>query len=365
MTFEENRKESFDRIFGAIRAPYPHTVLENNHIVINADSEQALKHIPPNSIDLILTDPPYHSTKKANIVGDTDFESDRSFLDWMNNLVIQWRRILRPNGSIYVFCSPRMVGRIEALMYQDFRVYPSITWTKPNDPGFDGWKQKMDKNALRIWYPHSEKIIFAEPAVEGNLFRSTLAKFLKETRIMCGLSTYELTEATGAYGKVNHGGAVSNWEAGRNTPSEAQYESMCRAFKTTGKVTEMPDYYDVVRPFEVDVNSTFTDIWDFPNIRPYKGKHPAEKPTDMLSHIISTSSRPGSVVLDCFGGSGSTACSAKTLGRRSITIEIDSHWYEASISRIKAQSKHKHRHPARKDVTDAHLLLFSSDTNFS
>jgi site-specific DNA-methyltransferase (adenine-specific) len=176
---------------------------------------------------------------------------------------------------------------------------------------------------LRQWYPHSERIIFAEPACEGNLFRSHFATFLKEMRIKSGLSTYELTEIIGAYGKVNHGGAVSNWEAGRNTPNRDQYKKICDALIKTGKVDSMPPYENVIRPFIIDGTREFTDVWNFQNVRPYKGKHPAEKPAELLEHAISVTSYPGDIVLDCFAGSGSTAFAALRLGRLSVSIEID------------------------------------------
>lgn len=72
----------------------------------------------------------------------------------------------------------------------------------------------------------------------------------------------------GAHGKVNHGGAVSNWEAGRNVPSQEQYEKLRDAILCTGNVKSMPDYQDLVRPFFADKTKEFTDIWTFPNIRP-------------------------------------------------------------------------------------------------
>jgi site-specific DNA-methyltransferase (adenine-specific) len=70
----------------------------------------------------------------------------------------------------------------------------------------------------------------------------------------------------------------------------------------------------------------FTDVWTFPSVRPYKGKHPAEKPLSMLEHAIEATSFPGDIVLDCFAGSGSTALAALKLGRRSVSIEIDPQW---------------------------------------
>jgi len=230
---------------------------------------------------------------------------------------------LRPNGSMFCFCAVEMAARLEVLFAKEFNILSHIVWTKPNEPGFDGWKQKMKKEALRQWYAHTERIIFAEPACEGNLFRSPFANFLRDMRKKSGLTMNQLAEITGAYGKVNHGGAVSNWEAGRNTPSRDQYEKMCGALIATGKIESLPPYEDVIRPFIIDGTKEFTDVWNFQNVRPYKGKHPAEKPADLLEHAISVTSYPGDIVLDCFGGSGSTAFAALRLGRLTVTIEID------------------------------------------
>jgi site-specific DNA-methyltransferase (adenine-specific) len=88
----------------------------------------------------------------------------------------------------------------------------------------------------------------------------------------------------------------------------------------------MPPYEDVIRPFMVDSSKEFTDVWNFPSVRPYKGKHPAEKPVEMLEHAIETTTYPGDLVLDCFSGSGNTALAASRLGRLSVSIEIDPAW---------------------------------------
>ena len=112
-----------------------------------------------------------------------------------------------------------MAGKLEVAFSSHFNILTHIVWTKPNDPGFDGWKQKMNKEALRQWYAHSERIIFAEPATEGNIFRSYFGNVIRESRLNSGFTMKELTEIVGAHGEVNHGGAVSNWEAGRNVPS--------------------------------------------------------------------------------------------------------------------------------------------------
>jgi site-specific DNA-methyltransferase (adenine-specific) len=327
-----SRQRDFDHIAAAME---PHLVLSaSGALVAEGDSLGLLRALPDHSVSLILTDPPYHATKKQNIYGDTAFAGDQHYLDWMADYAVEWRRVLRSNGSLFLFCDSSMAGRLEVLFSRNFNILSQIVWTKPNDPGFDGWKGKMKKEALRQWYPHSERILFAEPAAVGNLHRSPFGQFLSQARQEAGLTMHQLTARIGAHGKVNHGGAVSNWEDGRNTPSREQYDKMCEALIATGKLDAMPPYEDVIRVFNMDASKEFTDVWTFPSVRPYKGKHPAEKPAALLEHAICATTYPGDIVLDCFGGSGSTALAALKLERRTVSIEIDPPWAAQIATRV-------------------------------
>lgn len=234
-------------------------------------------------------------------------------------------RVLKHNGSIFCFCASAMSAQLQIMFSEYFNVLSEIVWTKPNAPGYDGWKQKMKKEALRQWYPHSERIIFLENATEGNLFKSYFGGQLTAWRKSVKMSTIKLAELTGAYGKINHGGAVANWEAGRNIPSKEQFEKIKIALSEAG-VPDIPDYEDVIRPFNVNKDVEFTDIWSFENVRQYRGKHPAEKPVELLEHAIKATTYEGDIVLDCFAGSGSTGVAAMNLDRKSILFEIDPEW---------------------------------------
>ena len=61
------------------------------------------------------------------------------------------------------------------------------------------------------------------------------------------------------------------------------------------------------------------DVWTFKD--PQNPVYPTEKNHDMLKLIIEQSSLPGSIVLDCFAGSGGTLICAQELGRRFIGID--------------------------------------------
>jgi adenine-specific DNA-methyltransferase len=359
--YPANRGMAFAKITSSL---FEHSAFIQNRVAqFQGDSVNLLPLIPDNTVDLILTDPPYHSTKKENIYGDSDFSEDVDFINWIENFTLQFKRILKPNGSLYLFCSSDMAPHIYVRMAQHMNMHGIITWTKPNEPGYDGWKQKMRKTSLRRWYPHTERIIFCSPAVDGNLKRSPFGEFLRDARTRAGLTSNQLTELTGAYGKVNNGGAVSNWETGRNIPSRDQYEKICDAICQTGKVKILPAYEDVIRAFNIDPRLPFIDVWDFMNVRQHKGKHPAEKPNDMLSHIIRTSSHEHDVVLDCFSGSGSTLVSSLQCNRMSIGIEIEQCWVDYAAKRLaaltKTTSSFSQKNIISSNVTQSDLPLFT------
>ena len=312
---------------------------DRNIILARGDSLKILKSIPSNTVSLILTDPPYHSTKKNNIYGDKSFKEDLDYVQWLSKYSKEWCRVLKPNGSLFCFCSSALASKLEVAFSEKFNILSQIVWTKPNEPGFDGWKQKMKKESLRQWYPHSERIIFAEPAKEGNLFRSYFGDLLNNSRKKTGLTMHELTEKVGAYGKINHGGAVSNWEAGRNTPTPEQYKKICKALIGTRKIKKMPVYEDAIRQFKTNGSDEFTDVWNFQSVRVYKGKHPAEKPLDLLKHAIKSTTYEGDIILDCFSGSGNTGIAALDLDRLTVLIEVDKKWISNSELNLKNKLK--------------------------
>ncbi|HAU9373156.1 TPA: site-specific DNA-methyltransferase, partial [Escherichia coli] len=77
-----------------------------------------------------------------------------------------------------------------------------------------------------------------------------------------------------------------------------------------------------------------TDVWMYKPVQYYLGKHPCEKPAEMLRQIITTSSRPGDLVADFFMGSGSTVKAAMALGRRAIGVELETGRFEQTVREV-------------------------------
>ena len=57
------------------------------------------------------------------------------------------------------------------------------------------------------------------------------------------------------------------------------------------------------------------------------------KPVELMAKAVNNSSRKGNIVLDIFGGSGSTLIACEQLGRRCYTMEIDPKYCDVIIKR--------------------------------
>jgi len=80
------------------------------------------------------------------------------------------------------------------------------------------------------------------------------------------------------------------------------------------------------------------DVWQFSRVcgtfKERIGEHPCQMPENLLELIIKTSSNEGDLVLDPFGGTGTTTAVAKGLKRKFITMEISKEYYDVILKRL-------------------------------
>ena len=62
-------------------------------------------------------------------------------------------------------------------------------------------------------------------------------------------------------------------------------------------------------------------------------EHPTMKPVQLFAYLIDNSSKAGDLVLDTFGGSGTTLIAAEQLGRRAYLMELDPHYCDVILAR--------------------------------
>lgn len=275
-----------------------------------ARAEDVCDALPDSCIDLIVVDHPYH--KMVDQDWDHEHETETAFLDWTRGMVRRYQRILKPNGSLYVFASPDMGARVECVVRESMRVLTNIRWEKP-----EGWNKTSEKEALRDYFGASETIIFAERTPEWPAVLSGL-------REAAGMSRQDVSEHVVG----SRSGAAWNWEAGIRLPDAHHWAKLRELFPV------LPAYETTIRPFSVSAQVPYTDVWHYKTVGAYDGKHPCEKPRDMAEDIINASSRPGAVVADFFAGSGVFLAEAVRLGRRAIGCDMDPHWAAATVRKI-------------------------------
>ena len=108
--------------------------------ILKADSRDIIKRIPDNSVDFILTDPPYnlgqHSTGNIPLPGRTAMNNGVAEWDMIDFNPEEWAdefiRILKPTGNLFIFTSYNQIGRWYNCLDHKFDTSNFMIWHKTN-----------------------------------------------------------------------------------------------------------------------------------------------------------------------------------------------------------------------------------------
>jgi modification methylase len=137
--------------------------------ILAGDCIEMMNSLPENSVDLIFADPPYNlqlkgdlhrpDNSKVDAVDDEwdQFDSFRAYDDFTTEWLKAARRILKPNGAIWVIGSYHNIFRVgSALQNQGFWILNDVVWRKSNPmPNFRG-KRFTNAHETMIWASKSE-----------------------------------------------------------------------------------------------------------------------------------------------------------------------------------------------------------------
>ena len=76
-----------------------------------------------------------------------------------------------------------------------------------------------------------------------------------------------------------------------------------------------------------------SDIWAMSRGATGEYVHPTQKPVELLERALNNSSKAGDVVIDSFGGSGSTLIACEKTGREARLMELDPKYCDVIIKR--------------------------------
>lgn len=234
------------------------------------DFEELSADIESESIDLILTDPPYNIsdnsrvTKKGNKIVNSNFDGEddwdtvdqTEYIAHLNLWVDLWTDLIRPGGSIIVFCDRPLIGHLwDRFITKELLPKNIITWVKTNpNPSSLSRRNLVSATEFMIWV--------VKPGSE-----------------------YTFNES-------------ASWDR-RNVIETGLCAGLERVKDSNGDTL-----------------------------------HATQKPLALLNPLVEVFSNRGDLILDGFAGVGSTGVAAKTQGRKFIGIEKSETYYRAILDRL-------------------------------
>jgi site-specific DNA-methyltransferase (adenine-specific) len=270
----------------------PYTNNSNySYKIYNEDCLTSNAYIQPNSVDLFFTDPPYFTT---SIEWDTQWKTNEDYYAWCKKWIKNMYDQLKDTGSAYVCCQWQHSGMYQ-IMLQDagFNILNRITWKRDKGRGNStNWKQMHED----IWFvSKSKKYTFNIDQVMVK--KKVIAPYKDEQG---NPKDWWVDEETGEKVRLTHPGNL--WE----TFSIPFWSS--KEVRSYAKTKRTPD-----NKFE---------------------KHNTQKPKDLVKRCITASSNVNDVVVDYFGGSGTTLIASKELDRNCIIFEKNTTYVEVTQTRL-------------------------------
>jgi site-specific DNA-methyltransferase (adenine-specific) len=264
--------------------------------IINADCFDILKDLPANSVDAVITDPPYGIN-----LSHWDQPIDTKELT---------KEAKRITTDFYVFFGqmPTVLNFINDAT-DEFHYLEHISWVK-----------RMATPSSRLSRSHESIYLYTK----------------NKKKFYCSKGKYEDVKLPGVMFDVvsieSYKRVVSNLQGllkgtthdikGGATTKQIEYSHIIR--KTSSRSPEFVNY---------------TNVWSFlPPTRRIKNAlilHPTEKPLEVIKRLVEMCSPVGGTILDPFAGSFTLAIACLELGRNYICIEKDKDYFEIGQERIR------------------------------
>lgn len=274
LTISQNEINSLKTIISTTKDLNNDSSVENK--IFNGDILETLKLLPDEFADLIIIDPPYNLSKnfngtKFNSMKDSDYEA---YVDsWLPEVC----KKLKPNGSLYLCGDWKCTSVLQRSLEKNLTVLNRITWQREKGRGAkSNWKNGMED----IWFAVKNPSDYYFDIESVKQKRKVIAPY-----------------------KEN--GKPKDWQ-----------ETEVGNFR----LTYPSNFWD-------DISIPF---WSMPE----NTDHPTQKPEKLCAKLILASCPENGVVFDPFLGSGTSAVTAKKLGRKYCGIELNEEYCLYAAKRI-------------------------------
>ena len=284
------------------------------------DALKILQSLDDKSVDLILTDPPYY--KLLNVNWDNQWKTKEDYLSWLEGIVKECQRVLKDNGSFYMFASSEMSWHVEGVVRKYFNVLNHIRWADK-----ESYAKRACKEKLRRYINNSEEIIFAEQFIANGDMSSLhepIRKYLDDARIRANLSKKETNIICDTKNTASrHYFDTTQW----CLPTEGHYNQLKKHMDLKPYDEIKVEYEALRRTFKLTSDKPYNNTWTFKQTPTRKGRHPCEKPEELISHIIAVSSKENDLVVDPFCGSCVVPKCCNKMNRKCIAGDLDDTYF--------------------------------------
>lgn len=260
-------------------------IIVGNGEIHRGDALKVLPDLPAAKFQAIIADPPYFRVLKDE-TWDNTWPSPQAYLDWTLEWVRQCKRVLRPDGLLYIF---GQLGKrehvwlhVSSMLAREMQFHDMIIWDRAV-----GYNERSDS-----FTPQYEMILALRHAADSKpYFDKNAVRLPYEER------------------------TIQNYLRDKRYKDKAAREAHLRKGKYATNVLRVPS---------------------LKGISGEKVGHPSQKPVVLINHLVSASTRAGDFLLDPFLGSGTTAVSAQGLGRNWVGIESNPAYVKMTQDRLAA-----------------------------
>lgn len=270
--------------------------------IYHGDVLDVLYDMSDESVDCVVTSPPYWGHRDYGAIGQIGIEATpEQYIKRLVGVFSEVRRILKADGTLWLNLGDR---------HHNKQVL-GAPWRVAFGMQADGWLFRSDI----IWHKPSvmPESVTDRPTKAHEylfLFTKTFDYFWDQEAVR------EPTKSL--------------------DPSESSYRPNSVAIASQGR-KEFSNKHEMSARAYNEAGRNIRTVWTIAP-QPYHDAHYAVMPSVLVGRCITAGCRPGGTVLDPFGGSGTTALSARKNGRKSVLIELNEDYCELAARRLAQQS---------------------------
>ena len=315
------------------------------NLIVQGDNLQFLKTCFQNTdplikdkvkgkVKLVYIDPPFATKSDFKGSGDEKSYSDKvqsaEFIESLRERLIYLRELLSDNGAVYVHLDSKMTHYVKVILDELFgknRFLNEIIWQRTSARS-DSHSFNHIHDTL-LYYTRFENFIFNiqhtpyDQSYIDNFYRYT-EKDGRRYRVSDLTAAGTRNGSTGLpWRGIDPNTRGNHWKYKIETLDKLDEEGKIYWPTKEGGVPGYKRYLDEMPG--VQLQSIWTDISAISAMAKENAQYPTQKPEALIERIILASSNPDDLVMDVFGGSGTTAAVAEKLGRRWITCDFGKH----------------------------------------